>query len=688
MPDPDFWGVCFHIAPTLDIPPPPNVATISWLNPLLNYDVFNSCDACKQPDKVQILENCDDDEDIICLQNTLALGTFVQYNGKCYEVKEVDSCDATIPITYSTGLYYKTCESCKQALPQVNYALINCDTGDITYTSTDLSAYVTPPNQAITINGSDACFQVRVEENIPPGTPVTVTDSFLSCELCGSDYYLLKACPSDDTIESIDIITGVNNTVDRTVEAVNKAVDAVGNYVEKIYDQNKALVEAQNQAKLAAAQQAKLAEQYDRDAELLRQTRDEERNSIQDRINANNTLNDTLNKQEDAMLANANAQILAAKLAYNLNKTIDNKVALLSAEANKEGVLAKIAGLRSEQKMNDLALNKEYNEMLKAQSQATAELNVNSTKFAADQIKNEIERIKAQRQALEAESTIQLERLKLLIDSYNKGTQARVDAENEYAAKKQEIEQNLALKDRELREAELNRLNEITQIRIGLIQGAEQQALAQLEFEYEQKFRLAQGDADKIVALEDEKQKKLKAIKHTALMAEMQMASDGLNALMALNDALPKKTEQQARRSFQINKALQLAQATMSGVQSVMAVMADPTLVGPTRYIAAAIAGVTAVASIAKIASTKFESGASGGGTPLEANLGSFSQGGGGGMAPGLTAQNNVTQLNPDGTIAGQGQQQPAPIKAYVVESESRAVTDRVNKLSNQSKIG
>jgi len=446
-------------------------------------------------------------------------------------------------------------------------------------------------------------------------------------------------------IESIDIITGVNNTVDRTVEAVNKAVDAVGNYVEKIYDQNKALVEAQNQAKLAAAQQAKLAEQYDRDAELLRQTRDEERNSIQDRINANNTLNDTLNKQEDAMLANANAQILAAKLAYNLNKTIDNKVALLSAEANKEGVLAKIAGLRSEQKMNDLALNKEYNEMLKAQSQATAELNVNSTKFAADQIKNEIERIKAQRQALEAESTIQLERLKLLIDSYNKGTQARVDAENEYAAKKQEIEQNLALKDRELREAELNRLNEITQIRIGLIQGAEQQALAQLEFEYEQKFRLAQGDADKIVALEDE-------------------------------------------RSFQINKALQLAQATMSGVQSVMAVMADPTLVGPTRYIAAAIAGVTAVASIAKIASTKFESGASGGGTPLEANLGSFSQGGGGGMAPGLTAQNNVTQLNPDGTIAGQGQQQPAPIKAYVVESESRAVTDRVNKLSNQSKIG
>jgi hypothetical protein len=210
LPDPDFWGVCFHIAPTLDIPPPPNVANISWSDPLLNYDVFNSCDQCKQTDVVQILENCDDSLDIICLQNTLALGTFVQYNGKCYTVKEVPSCSATIPITYSTGLYYKTCESCKQALPQVNYALINCDTGDITYTSTDLSAYVTPAGQAITISGSDACFQVTVEENIPPGTPVTVTDSFLSCELCGSDYYLLKACPSDDTIESIVTYTDLS----------------------------------------------------------------------------------------------------------------------------------------------------------------------------------------------------------------------------------------------------------------------------------------------------------------------------------------------------------------------------------------------------------------------------------------------------------------------------------------------
>jgi hypothetical protein len=489
--------------------------------------------------------------------------------------------------------------------------------------------------------------------------------------------------------ESIDIITGVNNTVDKTVEVINKATDAVTEYVKGVYDQNKALVEAQNQAKLAAAQQARLSEQYDREAELLRQRRDDERNSIVERIKANNDLKETLDKQEKAMLAAANAQVRAAQLNYNLNKTIDNQVALTQALANVDGVRAKIAGLRSEQQMNDLALNKEYNEMLKAQSQATAQLNVNANKFAADQIFNNIERIKAQREALEQESAIELERLQNQINLSKEGTQARVDAEIEFNAKRQEIEQNLQLKDKELRDAQIARINENNTIRIGLIRGAEQQATAALEQEYNEKFRLAQGDAEKLVLLEEEKQKKLKEIKHNALMAEMKMASDALGALIALNESYPATAEKNARKSFKINKALQLAQASINGVQSVMNTLADPTLVGPAKYVAAAIAGVTALANINKIAQTKFEPSSESGGGGGGGNLGTFSQGGGGGQPPqGLTAQNTVTQLNPDGTVAGQGNREAAPMKAYVVESENRAVTERVNKLSNNSKIG
>ncbi len=119
--------------------------------------------------------------------------------------------------------------------------------------------------------------------------------------------------------------------------------------------------------------------------------------------------------------------------------------------------------------------------------------------------------------------------------------------------------------------------------------------------------------------------------------------------------------------------------------------MAIPTPDAPIRAnIAAAIAIASGLARVAVIAKTKFEGGGGGGATGGGAgNLGTFTQGGGGGQPPqGLTSQNTVTQLNPDGTVAGQGQRQAAPMKAYVVESESRAVTERVNKLSNNSKIG
>lgn len=486
--------------------------------------------------------------------------------------------------------------------------------------------------------------------------------------------------------ESVDIITGVNNTVDRTTKAIGEAADAIADYTKKVWDQNAALVEAKKQAEIAAALANKIKEQKDREAEQLRQIRDEERNSITERIEANNKLLVVLDDLEMQSLKLADIRLREASLQYKLSGLSSDYAKLIQAEAEKEAVRATVAGQRSEQKANDLALNREYNDMLKSQTEATAELEVANKKFAADTIKNDIERIKAQRAVLDEERKIQLERLQNEINRHKLGTQARVDAEIAYNAKKLELDQAVVLKDQELKDAEIAKLNEITTIKLGLIQGATNQQLAQLEFEYSEKFRLAKGDADKITALEEEKQFKLKKIKHDALMAELQMSSDALGSLMALNDAFTNSQGQNAERSFNINKGLQLAQATINGVQSVMTVLADPTLVGPARYIAAGIAGVTAVANIAKIAQTKFDKGSVSGGGSSAANLGSFTQGGGGG-APGLTAQNTVTQLNPDGTVAGQGNREMQPMKAYVVESESRAVTERVNKLSNQSKI-
>jgi len=174
------------------------------------------------------------------------------------------------------------------------------------------------------------------------------------------------------------------------------------------------------------------------------------------------------------------------------------------------------------------------------------------------------------------------------------------------------------------------------------------------------------------------------------------LALQGLQSVQSLVDAFAGKSEASQKKAFQIKKAASLAQATIETYQAAQSAfasqMAIPTPDAPIRAnIAAAIAIASGLARVAVIAKTKFEGGGGGGasGGGGGGNLGTFSQGGGGGQPPqGLTAQNTVTQLNPDGTVAGQGQRQAAPMKAYVVESESRAVTERVNKLSNNSKIG
>lgn len=119
--------------------------------------------------------------------------------------------------------------------------------------------------------------------------------------------------------ESIDAITGVNNTFDKGVEFVEKNKDAIKGYIKETIKSAKANVELANSAELAAAQQSLLVEKYDIQAEQLRQIRDEERNSIEDRRKANDQLLEVLAEQEKAMLAQADAQLRSAQAELDKN---------------------------------------------------------------------------------------------------------------------------------------------------------------------------------------------------------------------------------------------------------------------------------------------------------------------------------------------------------------------------------
>ena len=129
-------------------------------------------------------------------------------------------------------------------------------------------------------------------------------------------------------------------------------------------DTAKANVELQKSAELAAARQGLLFEKFDRQAEKLRQIRDEERNSIKERRAANDELLVKINEAEVAMLSQAKQQLAIANA--NLEKDAENvefKVAQIEAIKELAAVEAQIEGIRSEQKANDLALDREKIEL-------------------------------------------------------------------------------------------------------------------------------------------------------------------------------------------------------------------------------------------------------------------------------------------------------------------------------------
>ena len=192
----------------------------------------------------------------------------------------------------------------------------------------------------------------------------------------------------------------------------------------------KANVELQKSAELAAARQGLIFETFDRQAEKLRQIRDDETKSITERKKANDELLVKISEAEESMLAQAKMQLTLAN--QNLQKDKDNvefKVAQIEAEKELAGVRAQIEGIRSEQMSNANALDRESLELINAKTESESNLSIAKEKFAAEQILNEQLRLEKLIEINEAEKIIEEERLQAIVDLANGGTQAKIDAQ-------------------------------------------------------------------------------------------------------------------------------------------------------------------------------------------------------------------------------------------------------------------
>lgn len=434
--------------------------------------------------------------------------------------------------------------------------------------------------------------------------------------------------------ESIDVLTGVNNTVDRSKKAIVDAADAIGNYAVKTFKASEANVKLQNSAILAAAEQGRLVEQYDRQAEKLRQIRDNDLLSIDERIEANNKLSSVLEKQQKAMLSQASLQVAAAQATYNMNKSIENQAAVTDALANKEGVLAQIEGLRSENIANNISLQKEKIALGQSEIENLNALGIEQKKFNESLETDELKKLENQRLHLEEEKTIELARLQLKIDSAVLGTQARVDAENEYAVKKQEIDNALITNQVETNKKIVENEKAVADAKKAIQDAG---------------FATIESGIGLIKGLFE----KNKAIQKVAMITESAL---GIAKII-------------------INTQTANAIATASPINAI-----DPTYGVRSRIINTIGAGIGIASNIA--ATAKGLSALGGGGTPSAGNVG----GGGNGMtAPSfnVVGQGGANQLAQ--TMSSKEQQ---PIKAYVTAGDVTTGQSLNRNIINNASMG
>ena len=170
--------------------------------------------------------------------------------------------------------------------------------------------------------------------------------------------------------EAVDVFTGVNNSVDKTVEVFDKVTTAVTEYTKSVVNSAAANVQLKKDSELAQVQVQGLIEDFDRQAEKLRQVRDDETKTFAERIKANEDLGKVLKEQETQMLALVDIQIKAAQVEFDKNQSQENLIALTEALNEKKGVEAQITGFQSEQLTNQVSLEKE---LLETKAEVIAE---------------------------------------------------------------------------------------------------------------------------------------------------------------------------------------------------------------------------------------------------------------------------------------------------------------------------
>jgi len=258
---------------------------------------------------------------------------------------------------------------------------------------------------------------------------------------------------TDAANAGIDIVTNFSKAIEDIKSAASIANTELGKVsIDAAKEQAKTLVQAKNAAELSVAQQQLLIEKFDKQAEIQRQIRDDDRIGITERIKANEDLNNILKLQQESQLIQARAQITAAQLQVNINDNVANNIALIQAQAEEEGVLAAIKGFQSEQRINEASLERELLELQNSRTEAESKLSFQQQRASATRLEDEETRLIRFQEIAILERNAELKRLQERIENTKVETQARIDAENQFAQAKFDLNESIKKSDEDLTE--------------------------------------------------------------------------------------------------------------------------------------------------------------------------------------------------------------------------------------------
>lgn len=363
-----------------------------------------------------------------------------------------------------------------------------------------------------------------------------------------------------------------------------------------------------------------------------------------------------------------NNEIDKANIKYKKNtEEIDRNL-------NAELRLAKARGASEQEQLN---IEKKFNkERVQVQKRTVAELDkllkdkrnmyieayVDEDWDRAKALNKEFKDLQAQRNEILKAKKNQNEELKLKQDELNISTLTK--QKEGYKEQFKEIK-NQVKKEEETWEESFNR-------RLKMQEDIDSMRLKPKNLEDDPNSATAKAisEADELMKIQiDSDEKKLAQLQKTkeqealieqqAKEQKVKMAYDAFSVIQGVADLFAQGNEEDQKKAFELNKAVNIGQAIMNTAQGVTAALSGGGNLGKVatglNFVEAGLIGTIGALNIAKIANTQFQGGASSGGgnTPTA-------------TAP-RTPSFDIIQAQPQMQLGALQQQ---PIKAYVVSGE------------------